>query len=256
MRTTIVYIIGMIILLSLFSSTDIYGQRRGLRSKQMSTIDLVFGGDFGFRLIKSEDIDSDVLLENRKSSEDPKMNSRYGINYGHGLSETLSAKIGFRKAATGFNIPFVTEVAEPELINNSIKGSTITGSRKFHYIVNYHFFEVPLAIRQTMINSYCQPYFELGVSTFIYQKTKISEEHVLDNDPQYRKDYLVKEDVNKFNYLAYLSMGGNFKITKTIVGFSQIMARYQLNSLRNRWINEKYIGIGGEIGIRYYLETY
>ena len=257
-------ILGLVGLLTILSITDLIGQRRrGLRSKQVNTIDLMFGADIGFRQLglSSEVLDSFALLANRKLYEAPRFNARFGVNYIHGINETLSAKIGFRFASAGFNTTEIERIDVEQDINQIQKVNARGEDRFVEYKFNYQFFEIPLAIRHTLINSYCQPYFELGLSTYLYRNTKIKEFFYdsITRDGRRRHEivgsnnYTKSEAIHQFNFLASLAMGGNFRITDTFSGFSQMIVRYQINDLREGALTEKLVSLGGEIGVRYYL---
>ena len=258
--------IGLIFVLFTFPTSNIFCQSKGLGYKLKSTIDVMGGADIGFRQLRMVPGTSDsvALLRNRKLYEAPKVNYRFGINYIHGLTGTLAAKVGFRYTSAGFNTGEIDRIDVSQDINRIEKIDARDTSRFVEYNFNYKFFEVPLGIRHTMVNSYCQPYIEIGLSTYFYHRTNIREHlyrpilvgNVRKPDNYLTNNYKKKEAISKINFLPYLSIGGNFRITESVSGFSQIIARYQINNLRESVLIEQLISVGGEIGVRYYLDVY
>ena len=224
------------------------------------------GADVGFRQLRMVpgSADSVALLRNRKLYEAPKGNYRFGINYIHGLSGTLAAKVGLRYVSAGFKTGEIDRIDVAQDINQIEKVDARDTSSFVEYNFNYKFIEVPLAIRHTMVNSYCQPYIEIGLSTYFYHRTNITERlyrPILVGNERKSENFLTnnykqKEAISKINFLPYLSIGGNFRITESVSGFSQIIARYQINNLRESLLIEQMISVGGEIGVRYYLDIY
>lgn len=220
--------------------------------KISNSIDLVFGTDFGFRLIEQKDGSSAAAQEyqNRSEFETYKANLRFGLNYLHGISQRLSIKTGIRLANPGFTILGVEDIDPNQDINTIDKelNRNLEGS-DFKY--NYHFIEIPLGLRYTLTKNTCEPYFELGVATNLYRRTRISRKKFNQNGSA---SALVQEgSINKINYVGFFSLGGNINFTQNISGFTQLVARYQLNNLRDSAIIERMVGLGLEVGVRRYI---
>ncbi len=268
MRTNHYSLIGIFVLFSIFPISHIDSQNRGLRYRLVNSVDVIAGADFGARTIKlmPEFTDSTHFLDNREFNERTKVNYRFGLNYVHGLTGSLSAKIGVRYANAGFTISKISRIRDLDTdvhILERVDRSSATSYVIYSY--NFNFVEVPLAIRHTAVNSTCQPYIEFGLSTYLYLGTRIHEQFYqsLENkDGKFemqktRKNiYPVKQDFNLFNFLPYIAIGGNFNIHRNFSGFSQIILRKQVNNLRKNYVEEKLVSLGGEIGVRYYLEVY
>lgn len=256
--------IGFLVLLIIFPLSDTEAQNRRLRSRQVSSIDLMGGADFGFRTIsiKSRFGASGEKYVNRSKNELPTFNYRFGINYIQGLSERLSLRVGFRKATAGFRTNFIERIDVFEDINDITKVLTSDQNNRTIYVYRYNFIELPVAVRHTMVKSFCEPYVEFGVSTYFYNHTvvkskfysRVDGKRGLQNTSTIRNG--IEENINQFNYLPFISAGGNFRITKTFTGFSQFIYRHQFNKLRNEELAERIVSLGCEIGIKYYLEVY
>ncbi len=220
--------------------------------KISNSIDVVFGTDFGFRLIDKKNSSPEAVLQyqNRSEFETYKSNLRFGLNYQHGISRRLSIKTGIRLANPGFTILGVEEINPNQDINTIEKelSSNLEGA-DFKY--NYHFVEIPLAVRYTLTKNTCEPFFELGIATNLYRRTRITRKRFNQNSTT---SALVQEgSIKRINYIGFFSLGGNINFTQNISGFTQLVARYQLNSLREGAIIERMVGLGLEVGVRRYL---
>lgn len=241
-----------ILLLSIFACSVFYsyGQPRGLKySNQKSTLDIVIGGDFGFRLIQgnSSDTESNQKLQNREGFENQKLNHRFGFNYYHGISERISIKTGLRIANPGFGFSNVNKI-DPKTDINLIEKSYQQNGLEYRY--NYQMLEIPLGIKYVITGSTCKPYLELALSANFYGNTIVKE---ISYEGKVIDKVKISENINPVNYIANFSAGGDFIITDKIAGFSQLVARYQINNLRIGEIEEKIFGLGLELGIRYQI---
>jgi len=235
-----------LITLFLISSINLFGQNRW--SKQASSIDVVIGGDFGFRLLKGDDSSPGIneKLENREAFEKSKLNYRYGINYYQGISASWLIKTGIRFSNPGFSISSIEQIDVNVNINDIKKAFLLNGPE---YRYKYQMLEIPLGLKYVISGSKCNPYVEFGASANLYSKTTIEE---ISNDG--KKDFnQVKEKINKLNYIGFIGFGGNFYISENISGFSQFMLRYQLNNLRTDDVEERMVAMGLELGIKYHL---
>jgi hypothetical protein len=242
----------IILLLSIVISSISYsyGQPRGLKfSNQKSTLDIVVGGDFGFRQIKgnSSHVESNQIVQNREGFENQKLNYRFGFNYYHGISERILIKTGLRIANPGFGFSNVDKI-DPKTDINLIEKSYQQNGLEYRY--NYQILEVPLGIKYVITGSTCKPYVELAVSANFYGNTIVKE---ISYEGKVIDKVKISENINPINYIANFSAGGEFIITDKIAGFSQLVARYQINNLRIGEIEEKLFGLGLEMGIRYQI---
>ena len=209
-----------------------------------NSIDLVLGGDYGFTIIDHYSSYPDEVAEysNRSQFETFKLNYRVGLNYMHGLNQNFSLKTGLRFANPGFSISGVDPFDPNEDINTIQKEVNNTLDRS-EYRYNYHLIEVPLGLRYTLTKSYCEPFFEIGVSANYYWRTIVEEIPYEGNMTR----TTINEKINKVNYIGFLSMGGQFPISDQLSGFTQLIGRYQLNNLREGQLVEKIFGLGIEI---------
>ena len=233
-------------LLSIASFNSMKAQRG---YKISNSFDLVIGGDFGFRTIDYNESSQEGLVEytNRNNFERHKLNYRIGINYMHGLSHNLSLKTGLRLSNPGFSISQVENIDPSQDINTIDKSFNSLGSE---YKYQYQFIEIPIGLRYSLTNSVCEPFLEGGISSNFYWRTVVTEEFYEGGS----KSTIVNEEIKTLNYVAYVSVGGNFTISNRLSGFTQLIARYQLNDLRKSELIERIFSIGLEVGVRYYMK--
>jgi len=78
----------LLLLLTLFFQIPLTAQSYRWKSKLANSINLVTGGDLGFRLISGDKNDPKTVqaINNREHSEKQKLNYRFGIDYYHGTA--------------------------------------------------------------------------------------------------------------------------------------------------------------------------
>ncbi len=236
---------------SIFSSPILQAQSKW-NAKISNSIDVVVGGDLGFRRLSTTNPLFESQLLNRKTSEAFKFNYNAGLNFTYGLNRRLAVKTGVRFSNPGYSISKVEKIDFTKDINEVIKVPLGPGDREgfYTYKVHYNFVQVPLGIKYIAEGGFCKPYFELGVLTSFYGKTRVSE---FDAN-EVRTDINVEENINRTNFISYISVGGNYIISDNVSAFTQISVNYQLNSLRNDAADERLMSIGLAIGVKQYLQ--
>ncbi len=242
-KLSILFLLLTLVNLSLLAQSN-WGKR------QNHSIDLILGGDVGFRIIQNTSNTPELLqqFENRTSLERYKVNHRIGFNYVHGLSEDFALKTGLRMTNPGMSVG--VKVEEYDLnqdINTLEKKINLSEGYEFRY--NYQMIEMPLGIRYVLSKSFCEPYFETGISTYYYAHTLV-QKRTNNNILETTK---IQENIKQFSFIGYFSMGGNFVISRDFSGFTQLIGRYQLNNLRASNLSEKLVSLGMELGVRYHL---
>jgi len=219
--------------------------------KISNSIDLILGVDFGFRIIENKNSSQAAAKEyqNRSEFETYKLNYRFGLNYLHGISKTLSIKTGVRLSNPGFSVQGAEDMDPNQNINTIEKTRMIQNASVFHY--GYQLVEIPLGLRYTLAKNSCEPFFELGISTNLYWRTIVRRQKF--NQNGYSSAIVHEPEINKLNYVGFLSMGGNINLSRNFSAFTQLIARYQLNNLRESELVEKIIGLGLEVGVRRYF---
>ncbi|KGE89764.1 MAG: outer membrane beta-barrel protein [Phaeodactylibacter xiamenensis] len=239
---------GIITLLFLSSASDLCAQYGRSGWRQQDAFDVVVGGDFGFHLISGNTADEAAapMISNRQGYENNKLNYRLGFNYYLGLSPSLAIKAGARYANPGFTTSPVESFDPAQDINTVGKEFEPFGSE---YRYEYQMFEFPVGVKYTLINSICEPYFEVGISPAIYWRTLVQQRSYEGGTSVTE----VRESMNRLNFIGFLSVGGNLNLTQSLSGFTQLIGRYQLNNLRKGPVQERLLGLGLEMGLRYYL---
>jgi len=225
-----------------------YSQSRGLKYRQVSSIDVVIGGDFGFRLISGDTDNPEIFqkIENRKKEERHRTNYRFGFNYYHAISSRFLIKTGLRIANPGFSTSPINEIDISQDIN-SIKKVYYQQGPDYRY--KYQLIEIPFGFKYAISRSFCNPYLEFGVASNFYLQTTVDKRVT---ERGFGRS-TIHEEINRINFISFLATGGDFRISNNVSGFSQLVARYQLNNLRQGELVEKIISVGMELGVRYHI---
>lgn len=233
-----------------FSVTAMLGQSKW-RPRIANSVDVVLGGDIGFRLLSTSNPDLEYQVRNRKTAESFKFNYRAGLNFNIGLTGSLAIKTGIRFSNPGYSISRVEQIDFTQDINEVVKmvPSTNNSESAYRYKVHHNLTQVPIGIKYVAQGGFCEPYFELGVIPSFYGVTRISGFDVNGN----KTDVKIEENINKVNFISFIGVGGNYRISSNLSAFTQISANYQLNNLRIDAVNEKLVGLGFEVGLRQYL---
>ncbi len=220
--------------------------------KISNSIDLILGVDMGFRIIDYNQTSQTGAREyqNRSEFETYKPNYRFGLNYVRGVSRSLSLKTGVRLSNPGFTISGVDDIDPTENIN-TIEKQLNTNRQGSDFKYGYQLIEIPLGLRYTLTKQTCEPFFEIGISTNLYWRTKIKRKRY--NQSGFSTTIVHDKKIKKLNYVGFLSLGGNINLTPDFSGFTQLIARYQLNQLRESALSERIVSIGFECGIRRYI---
>jgi hypothetical protein len=236
-------------LLLLFAQTASAQYNWNSTYRQRHSIDLIIGGDLGFRIINGNMADEEVRTQylNRKDHENYKVNYRFGFNYYHGINASLALKTGLRYANPGFIINSVAPYELEQDLNEIEKEYMLRGPE---YKYEYQILEIPLGMKYTMVGHTCEPYFEAGIAPTYYRETIVRE---VGYEDAYRKETSINENIHPWNFISFAAVGGNFNLSDHWSGFTQLTGRYQLNNLRKSILTERIISLGLEMGVRYYL---
>lgn len=220
--------------------------------KISNSIDLILGGDFGFRIIDQKNNSQAAIqeYENRSKLETYKINYRIGLNYIHGISKMFSIKTGVRLSNPGFSVLGVEEI-DPNQNINTVEKQISRNQEGSTFKYGYQLVEIPLGLRYTLTKSTCEPFFELGVATNVYWRTKVSRQKFTQRGNGHQ--IVNEKEINRLNFIGFLSIGGNINFTQNISGFTQLIARYQLDNFRESALSEKIVSLGLEFGVRRYL---
>ena len=239
---------NLLLFIIILCSNHLFGQRIYTSNRIISSVDVMLGGDMSFRLLSVDSADPEVLQQqaNRDYLEKHRISTRFGINYNHGISNNLILKAGLRIANPGFTIGSVTGFDVNAPINDVQKIFESNGT-EYHY--KYQIVALPIGFRYVLSKTVCEPYIEVTASPHFYRKTVV-EERPYDGETQ---QYTITEDIKRTYFMGNLAFGGDFMISKRVSGYTQLVARYQLDRLRVHDLREKMIGLGLEAGVRCYL---
>ena len=241
-----------ILLVALLMGSSVQRLEAQFGYKISNSIDLIVGVDIGFRVIDTKNSSSAARAEyeNRSKFETYKANYRIGFNYIHGIGERLSIKSGIRLSNPGFSVSGVEDIDINQSLNSieKQKNNTLGG---FIYNYGYQLFEIPLGLRYTLTKNNCEPFFELGISNNLYWRTKIIRKRV--GRGGYSSEVIKESEINRLNFVGFISTGGNINLNEDFSLFSQLIARYQLNNLRKSELSERIVSIGLEFGLRRYI---
>ena len=116
--------------------------------------------------------------------------------------------------------------------------------------MQYNLLQVPIGIKYFTSRGSCEPYFELGVIPSFAEGTKIFEIHP---DETRGLGINLEENINKINFISFISAGGNYRIADNFSLFFQMTANYQMNNLRRSDLKESVVSVGVEVGFRMFL---
>lgn len=235
---------------SVFSVPTMLGQRKW-NPRIAHSIDVVLGGGLGFRHLSTANPDLEYQLRNRKTAESFKFNYSTGINFNIGLTGNLAVKTGLRFSNPGYSISRVEQIDFTQDINEVEKIVPFTSDSEtaYRYKVHHNLTQIPIGVKYVARGGFCEPYFELGVIPSFYGVTRVSGFDVNGNKTEIK----IEENINKVNFISFISVGGNYKISDNLSVFTQISGHYQLNDLRIESARERLLGVGFEVGVRQYI---
>ena len=226
-------------------TTTLLSQRYNLIKK--NSIDLILGVDNGFWLISSGDVSprNDIGATNRAKQERHKPAFRLGFNYNYALSQRSFIKTGLRFTNPGYRTQSIATIGVEDL---GVWGEPIyLADEEFQF--SYIFIEVPLHLRYVYSKSWCKSYVEGGISGNYYLQTRINPPDSKNDIPEEWLQF--NENINRFSWMANLSIGAEFCVVDCIPFFIQMTGRYQLNTIENNDFKERFVGLGIETGVRF-----
>lgn len=241
MKSTTLFIVPLILSQV---CTSLLVTAQSWHTKQANSLDIYFGGDVGYRLLDNLDDSASEVVDNRNTFESFSTNYKFGIGYNIGIGRNISIKTGIRYANPSTSVSFVDRIDFSEAGHNYAFNKNREG---YDYKTSHHMIGIPLGLKVVLSESTCDPYIEFGVIPSMYHETRISE---FDYDGVNTANYTFTENINMFNLFSFFNVGGNFKISKKVSGFTQLTANYQLNNLRTDLLKENLLGLGVEFGTR------
>jgi hypothetical protein len=214
---------------------------------QAHSFDLAYGIEYGHRLLSTDSKAGPDLLaiQNRNNSERGKAHWRLGFHYNYLLREKLILKTGLRFASTGYRSRQglgLTDADREMLSQSNLQQRSYKG-----YDFNIQLLEIPLGIRYVYSENWCKSYIETSLSANHYLRTKI-----VGADKGGHKDFLiVEQNIKPWSYAASLAIGAEFLLRKTIPAFIQLTSRYELTPHSVGPIEERFVAMGVETGLRY-----
>lgn len=236
--------LALLLLGTLLLTQSAFAQRWNLTQKH--SIDIVTGGDYGFRSITGDRNNPTVpqLIANRQKNEVPKFNYRIGVNYSYFLTDKLFIKSGIRLSNPGFKTGLIADFDPTSNINLVEKIHQDDGiEAQFEYI----FLEIPTLIRYVYSGTWCRSFLEAGFSSNFYLHSIITKTH----QDGTKERTITQEEIRRYNLIGNLSLGAEMEITKDIAWFIQLNGRYQFANLRRSQITERIGSAGVETGVRF-----
>lgn len=213
---------------------------------QRSTLDLVGGVDYAYRILQGPD-SLQAVLDSRDAGESPRLTGRFGINYAIRLTPRTWLKTGLRYVEMGYRY----HNDDLRFGIDPTTGSTTdpSGITDITIRYKYQFISVPLAVRHQFSDKKLSPYLELGVApqwlrdAYTTFGTNISDPVRMDDDPNF--------DYTKFHVSGFLAAGLNYQLSAQWQGFIQPTLRYHFTgSTIDTPIEEHLYSIGLELGLR------
>ncbi|MFT5382837.1 MAG: hypothetical protein ACI8VT_004115 [Saprospiraceae bacterium] len=230
-------------------------------SQQNSSIDIVLGSDFTYRILIGESSTSSKSLRNERESG--LINFKYGVDYNLQFRKNLIFKTGIRIAKIGYNNnysytsfvflePLTTEELLAILNGEEIPPSQPNNNHKVNIKTNHQFIELPVALRYLFNKKKLSPFVEFGLSPYLYVNTHTKgsvNEDTIDSNRR-----IENKDFRKVNLMLMVSFGVEYKVVNNLKIFFQ--PNYRLSLLKkskNGPIKEYPYSLGLEFGIRKYL---
>jgi hypothetical protein len=218
-----------------------------------TSLDFVSGFDYTYRTLRKKDHTSqDLLLEARNENEKPRVNARFGFNYSHRVSNSITLKTGLRYAHVGYLLSKEDDLQWPSQHNGqggfdpNLPGEFETLKLFFQY----RFIEIPLVLRYTfkpISAKRVTTFLEAGISPNVYVGTR----YVSKQDKDAKVNTFHDDRVKPVHFAAQLAYGLNYNLKNSDALFYQTNLRFHLNETVSGFnIEEHLYSFGLEIGYR------
>lgn len=240
MKTTL--ILGLIILFPLIGF-----------SQSNSSIDIVTGIEYSYRNLSISNQNEILvrIMDNRNQVESGKLNWRFGFNYNQKLTKYLYFKTGLRLASIGHKGEKRTGLIWPSESEDGVFVADPNLPSESQLIFDNWFIEIPLAIRFQSNSKKLNPFVEIGASPSIYLTTKTKHRTDINSSNEFSRN----NDINKLQWVGFISLGANYNWNESIQFFGQPTIRYHLTKIAEGIIDENLYNFGIEVGVRKLLNT-
>jgi hypothetical protein len=180
-----------------------------------SSLDFVSGFDYTYRTWSKRNPGTYELIL-KDQNERPRVNARFGFNYGRNISERFSFKTGLRYAQVGYHLNERKVLFWPDN-RTAFVDSGIEGDQTLTHIFQYRFIEVPIALRYSFKSesgSKFTPFLEAGVSPNVYINTRYMDKHVTRLQTNRYVSSTRETHVEKIHWVAQIAYGFNYNLNQ------------------------------------------
>ena len=222
-------------------------------AQQKISIDFIVGEQLCYRWLHTgdEDLNTQIVIDNRNGREKPAFFPRYGLNFNIRLNDNTWFKTGLRLAREGYLIQ-KTQVQWGSQNNNGVWDPSLPSGEAYDFIKLYRvdeYLEVPLTLRKEFSEKKFTPYLEGGFSLNYYLASATLEARGLQiTRDRYQSDY-----IRKFHPAVQLSFGLNHRLGSQLLLFAQATIRQRITALDSTPVREFGFNGGLETGLRLYL---
>ena len=211
-------------------------------SFSQSQFEFFVSPDFSFR-----NITSDGLVESSRKSEKGKLNTHLGVSYYQKIKENLWLKIGVGFVSTGYKSKKYDDLRFGSQVDSSGNfDPTIDPGESVQFKYNFHFLEVPIALRKDFSNKKFGTFAEFGLSTMYYLQSFTRRVKSGKNETEsFREDV-----INQIQFAPILSFGFRYLINEKVEIVARPNLRYHLTKMADAPVKENAWSAGLAIGIR------
>lgn len=225
---------------------SVYGQK--WHSKEYSTIDFsinYFNQYRSFSFDENDPVQRQYMVDRQfHEASSPAMG--IGFAYSHGMSKRMLLSAGLSYTRFSFKSTDLLYSLEVDDFNNDIlRMQTLSNNLS----INYTFLSVPLKLRYIIAKQTCKSYLELGIQGHYYGRTQIQPK----GQSALQASLFINENIDRFHASAVAAIGSEWAINEFFTAYTQLNVFSQLTSIRKHDIDERFSGIGLELGVRKFL---
>ena len=173
----------------------------------------------------------DGIAGNIRNSDKAKLNHHFNISYNHALQEKLWLKIGLGFSSMGYKTEKIELIFGNQIDSMGNFDPNIPGefeSAQFKY--NYHFLEIPIALRYEFSQKKLKPFLELGISTQYYLQSVYKS--FLDGQKR-SKEKIREENISQIQFAPTVAFGFSYAFNEKWELLVQPNFRYNLTKKFN-----------------------
>ncbi|MFK7776198.1 MAG: outer membrane beta-barrel protein [Saprospiraceae bacterium] len=169
-----------------------------------SKIEILSSLDYSYR-----DFGNSGIVQSIRSSEIGKLNYHFDINYNQQLREKLWLKIGLGFSSMGYktkNKEIIGRIDEQGNYDPYFSSGEFLQTK-----YDYHFLEIPIALRYEFLQNKIKPFIEIGITTNYYLQSTV---RFFKNGDKIGSEKERREEINQIQFAPTLSFGLSYEINE------------------------------------------